>query len=580
MPVAAFRHPAPHAALALAAVLAGLLAGCASPPQIVRWQPPPAAATPTGANTLDAGRAYADAARNAYQQAVADHVTAQGSLANGLLGTGALATLLAASTAHRDAVLGTAFLGGTAYAYGNMNLSKQRALVHLAGVEALNCAKRAVAPLGMPVTEMDALNSRLTRLDSQLRALNTARGGVRAALTADLRDNPAAAPTVAAADAAMASATSAAEAAKPVQASARKLAVQARGASDQLMQAVDRIDAAIVRATMDTLPDLSAVPKVIGGLAGFAASFAPGAGLDTLINDAVAKRSQADAKAQSGGLKTDGSTEAAKDLPKAAKPAGLDELVKATNQLANATDALMQTVDALKSRVDAHETSLVADQLRDCGIGDIAFPLRASSDKMVFVPGTAATKTIALSGGTKPYVVELQGSAVDGLTLKAPAPFESRVQVSITDKVKAQTLSLLVMDSSNPMKTIDLPIEISAPKAEDNDAKKPNSESGAAGGGQAPPDSLGALADRLNSLGQYRVNDNLLLRNSATFNAKPGDTTLTVKLRCDPVPKDNAGKITVEAARQQLAKAVGLASDAALARQMRIELPDNCRKAG
>jgi len=577
MPVAAFRHPAPFAALALAA----LLAGCASPPQIVRWQPPPAAATPTGANTLDAGRAYADAARNAYQQAVADHVAAQGSLANGLLGTGALTTLLAASTAHRDAVLGTAFLGGTAYAYGNMNLSKQRALVHLAGVEALNCAKRAVAPLGMPVTEMDALNGQLTMLDSQLRAMNTTRGAVRTALTAELRDNPAAAPTVAAADAAMAAATSAAEAAKPVQASARRLAVQARSASDQLMQAVDRIDAAIVRATMDTLPDLSAVPKVIGGLAGFAASFAPGAGLDTLINDALAKRSQADAKAQSGGLKTtDGGTDAVGDKQKAARPAGLDELVKATNQLANATDALMQTVDALKSRVDAHETSLVADQLRDCGIGDIAFPLRASSDKMVFVPGTAATKTIALSGGTKPYVVELQGSSVDGLTLKAPAPFESRVQVSITDKVKAQTLSLLVMDSSNPMKTIDLPIEIGAQKAEDNEAKKPNSESGGTGGGQTPPDSLGALADRLNSLGQYRVNDNLLLRNSATFNAKPGDTTLTVKLRCDPVPKDNTGKITVEAARQQLAKAVGLASDAPLARQMRIELPDNCRKAG
>ena len=97
---------------------------------------------------------------------------AQGDLSNVLLGTGALATVLAVAKVHRDALLGTAFFGGTAYAFGNQNLSKQRALVHLAGVDAINCAKRAVSPLAMTNDEQQGLDTALSEVEKGVQTVN------------------------------------------------------------------------------------------------------------------------------------------------------------------------------------------------------------------------------------------------------------------------------------------------------------------------------------------------------------------------------------------------------------------------
>ena len=530
--------------------------GCAGP-QVARWSAPSGGPKPQATN-LDGGRAYADAARAAYHQAVVDFGQSQAELSNLLLGTGALATALAVAKVHRDVLTGTAFLGGTAYGWGSMNLSKQRSLIYLAGVDAVNCAKRAVAPLSMTTVEQQGLDDALALQEGALRALDSSRAALRRATPAQLGDKD-----KAAVDAALAASAAALEAAQRLQLAGRQLARNARSASEQLIQAVDRIDATILRATLDTLPDLSSVAKVVGGLSGFAASFAPGAGIDTTINNALAERGKAaGVKAQSG-------------LTGGADPAAAgtnDVLVKAVDALAIATDSLLAASASVQSRLAGHESALVADALKDCGIAELAFPLRGSSDRIAFAGGAAATKTVVISGGTKPYVVELQDSVVDGLAIKAPAPFESRVQVSISAAVKPpQTFSLLVMDSSNPMKTLVLPIEVGV--------AAPKSESGASAKTDAPAvaTTLDALGNLLNKKDQYPGDDGVVLVMADNVTLQSGATELVVKLRCKPVPK-----VPMKASRVRalLLTGAGLAADHALAAQLKPSAPPNCMAAG
>ena len=546
------RAPAPrHLQLGLIAVFAAALAGCAGP-KIARWSAPPASVSTVPTN-LDAGRAYADAARNAYQDEVASFVDSQGSTANLLLGTGALAMLLAASSGvHRDALLGTAFFGGTAYAFGNMNLSKQRALVHLAGVEAINCAKRAVAPLAMTITEQTAFDAALLALERNVRSVNSARAGLRRAVgpdtTAGQRE---------AADAALTAAAAAVESAQRVQVSGRKLAISARSAGDQLIQAVDKIDASVIRAGMETLPDLTSVPRIVAGLSGFAASFAPGAGIDTAINNAIAQRPKAQSRAVGS--------------------AASNEFGIAMDELAGAIDSLLEATAVVQARLAGHESALVSDALKDCGVTDIAFPLRASSERIVFAGAGASSKSVVLSGGTKPYVVELQDSAIEGLTLKSPAPFESRLQVSISAAVKApQTASVLVMDSSNPMKTLQLPIEIGTVKPQSQSAQLPDSPAAGQSTAAAPAggvQTLQQLADRLTQKADFPSAEGFTLQLQQDVSLQSGASSLTAKVRCKPTPDK---PITDRRAAEILASSVGLAADHELTRSLKVSGPPTC----
>ena len=366
-------------------------------------------------------------------------------------------------------------------------------------------------------------------------------------------------------DAALAASATAVETAQRVQTLGRLLSASARSASEQLRQTVDRIDSAVVRASMETIPDLSAVPKVIAGLSGFAASFAPGAGIDNAVNNAVSDRAKAlGAKAQSG--------RAGRGNAPAATASPAQRMDQAMDALETATDALLAAASAVQARMVGHEAALVADALKDCGVTDVAFPLRASSDRIAFAGGAAAAKSVSLSGGTKPYVVELQDSAADGVTLKAPAPFESRLQVSITKDVKPpQTFSVLVMDSSNPMRTLVLPVEVgvAAPAAAAGPAAK---EAPSAG-------TLEELADLLNKKTDYPGDNGVVLIVDSDIKAKPGVKTLAIKLRCKPLPAAGA-LVKPSVAAAVLIKGAGLSADHPLAKSLQVTGPANCIAAG
>jgi hypothetical protein len=98
---------------------------------------------------LDSALAYLKEFRSHYQAEVQSQMARERNLANTLIGGGALMAALALGSAHRDAITGTGLLAGAGYTVGNYNLPRSQVLVRLAGIDALTCAEKAVAPLTM-----------------------------------------------------------------------------------------------------------------------------------------------------------------------------------------------------------------------------------------------------------------------------------------------------------------------------------------------------------------------------------------------------------------------------------------------
>ena len=163
------------------AVAVSMVAGCAVTPP--RWTTPDP--KEVHEQTMPYAQAYARSAMRAYQSAVDGEVVASTRLGSGLIGLAGVITALAAYGAHKDALIGGALLGGTAYAIGNWNLSKQRQLVYLAGAEAVNCALTAVNAFNMSEADRIGLNDALADLE---RSLGEVTGGIDVGQRAEQHD--------------------------------------------------------------------------------------------------------------------------------------------------------------------------------------------------------------------------------------------------------------------------------------------------------------------------------------------------------------------------------------------------------
>lgn len=422
-------------AVTLAVVVA--LSACASRP-IVQWQAPTKTGGEKAQQTLDSAYSYADAARAAYQNAVVSQLKESSDLSTALVATGALTAALAISSGvHRDVFTGATLLGGTAYAVGNMSLSRPRLLVYQAGVEAINCAKRAVAPLNFEIEDQNALIKALSDLAQQRQSTEAAQRQVDKALAPLVERGQGGTVIAVAAQASLANSIGVQKQAGDAATTGTGLLAATRRASAELVLAVDRIDASVVRGSLDTVPDLSAVPRIIAGLAGIYDQFAPNAGVGKRVTD---------------GLTTMGkSFSGSGSDPKVSLDAEQIKLVAATNALDAATVTLSERLIDVNVRVAGRATTWSADAFKDCGVADMVQPLKTQPSALEFVAGSEATsRVILISGGVKPYLVELDGPAVTGLTIRQPVPFESRAEVFFTKELAAQPqpLVLRVTDAS------------------------------------------------------------------------------------------------------------------------------------
>jgi hypothetical protein len=452
-------------------VVAGAVAltGC-STPYALRWD----GGAPAAGASMPTAMAELHALRKEYRTAISAHLNDERTLSNVLVGAGALVLALALGSAHSDAIAGTALAAGTVYTLGSSNLPRPRLLVYQAGVEALNCVERAAAPL---VTSDDA-----SGVQAGVDALRAARAGVTDAILRG-REARVAAPLVAGAptldaldfDTAVVNGNTALQGSDATLAAGLAWLAASRRAARQLLAAVNGVHDAVQRSLIAATPDLSAVPGLVSGLAGTAASFAPGAGLDTVA--ATKMENAVKFKAQSA-------------------PVDPTPLQSATVAVRAATLDLVQAQRSLAAMLEGHTTVWPADAFKDCGVAQVIATLSVDPASASFTVGSDGRRTLDISGGVKPYFVEFDGDVIEGLSLRAPIRFDSRIELQASgDKLKKPGDSALrVVDSSPGGKAVRVPISVavagpapaSAPAAAPAKAPTPP-PGGAAGTSSAIP---------------------------------------------------------------------------------------------
>ncbi|MCV2362613.1 hypothetical protein LNV23_04010 [Paucibacter sp. DJ1R-11] len=504
----------------LAVAIAFGLTGCAVNP-LVSWQRPEAKASPVP--LVDAQR-YADEARKAYRDARDKHVQAVTGLNSGLLSLGVLGTGLAVAKSHKDALLGTAFLGATAYAFGQQNLNVQHRLVYEAGIDAIGCAKDAIQPLAMSISDRQGLEIAMPVLDAALAKASSARAVATVALATWRRTDPEDSELEKSAKAAITASGQAIDAGTASVTSGRQLIRRSDGAGDALISAVERIDGAVNKAVTATLPDPSSVFKVISGLPGFAAGIVPGS--DAAFTAALAKSSASfkpEAAPQSGNLNTKGVVNANEGYA----------LYNAVAGLIAATDAVKLALAQVNGRLPTEETLRGLQSAKECGLGDVSFALSVVPSAPTITAGANRKTPFVVSGGTPPYTVQLQVTPVKGVNLITPAPFDRTVVFDITTEAVAGTVPVVVMDASRPTKSMVVSVEILAAEGGAKDEETPSPESGKL----RAPKTATDLAQRINAAAVFKHKDGveLSVANPAT---RKSDTQVDLGLRCKPLPKN------------------------------------------
>lgn len=534
-----------------ALTIGALLAGCTANP-IVQWVPPdiPKHVKP-GPTNLDVGNAYANSAIKTYTDIQRDEALASGQLTSGLVGAGVLGLALAASTAHRDALLALGLVGGGAYAIGGMNLSKTRLLVLQSGIEAMTCAKRAVIPLTMTLTDQTQLNDYLAALAAARYRLPGATEAVRRTLTFYKAGNPSK-PLIELADATLAASNAGSQAATSAQTDGRALAIRALNASPRLAAAVDRIHNSVNRALLISLSELSDVRKALESLSGYAAAIAPGT--DKLLASGIAAREK------QSGLKSGLAVRAKAD--KVVRP-GEPELEEAIANLEMLIDAQQMAAANVQVIVGSQQdTATALGDLSDCGIAAANGPLAVNFSAMQFAAGTEERKSLEIRGGMRPYSAQLLDPTPAGMTLITPrTESDTRVEVLVGSAVKkTEPLTLQISDKSTPPNLLNVTISVvdattqSAPAPAPNarvpanpavpasgapGAKDPGAKAGAgAAGATATVEQLIAAINALKS--PALVLDNGIKLSVETKAASTDKKSITVGLSCVPVPEPAA----------------------------------------
>lgn len=451
---------------------------------------------------------YLDGVRSSYRTAVEEQMASERHATNALLGGGALMLALAMGGAHRDAIAGSALLAGTGYTLANVNLPRQHVLVRLAGVDALTCAERAVAPLEIAGTRVADLKQALERVTAARVALTVAlnRGRVLPRPAQDKQGDGA------------------------VLGEALKLGEQALRESDatlrsgqaliglsaqlarELVAAVNGIDDAVVRSLVNATPDLAAVPGLISGLATLSSSFVPPAGTRDLL------------RGQVGEAAGNAKSKLARD------PA---------NRLAAAAQAILDAVQDLAAR-EAEARSLMPERatswpegaLKNCGVANVVTALTVSATTLSFRTGADDRKTLAIRGGVKPYVVVVEGTTMAGLSVQTPRPYDNQIVVEAVGSklVSAGKVGLRIFDSvPNGAAPLDVDITVESGVVQKTTSNNKSGGGTGTGGAGTGGGTANTALDKLKAKSSFMLDGKAFQMNSIPVQV--GDAIL-VKVKC------------------------------------------------
>ena len=438
------------------------LSGCAGPPLVDVQRPgfSRAATVDIEPMTLSQARVELLELRATYREAMALQLSTTQYAGAGLVALGALVTGLAAGKAHPDAIVGISLLGGTSYAIGALTLDRRRVLAFDAGIKALDCSYAAVIPLDLGTKRLAALNVANQRLDTARKSAAAAANTLRASLTNDDKlkflgaaDAVAARRNLEAFDAALVESEKA-------QRAATQLGEDTRELGQRLQNTVHTIAARVDGFIAQTVPDVSAVQQAVAGLGGFAAMFAPGAGVDKTLATSLANFAP---KSNSG--TPDG------QQAFAAFEVALKKLVVETAKLFDATAEVKDLLGTVNG------ASVVA-ALKACNAADVILPMSLEPSALTLQSKSGAGKGFAMKGGTRPYTVRWLDAAPDGLNLSFVGGLVDTAQIatSASTAVTPETYRLIVNDSTGQSAQLAVTVTASAgstPPA-GNDPGNPN----------------------------------------------------------------------------------------------------------
>jgi hypothetical protein len=428
--------------------------------------------------SIDHAIEYSQTVRATYRATLDKYSRLRSNTGAATIAIGAAALGFGVVEAHRDVFTTLGFIGATDYAYSKWYENPPREELFRQSIDALVCAESATDKLRLPMAtrrQLDVLDDRvvealnaLANVSSQLAGtltdLNTMRidvdhrieqvaeGDKVHAVQLDLLRRRIA--TEIEAIQVILDATVDARAHADAGRLAKALRIQiVESAGYRLMTTVDRIVVATDREAAKTIPDPASAFSIVGDLGTLSTRFIPNAAAIKALNDAATSAMQAESDELVG-------------------PAA-DSVLSELNRILVGVPALRHTASRLMAQL-AGDVALMAGlsgpsagsdpyaPLDRCTIAGLA-GLSASPSAIEALELTASVIAVDIDGGKSPYSAEVNGSVPTGLSLTNPRIGESRVVITLTDKIAVGIYNIRVTDANRRQLNIVLTVKRKPP---------------------------------------------------------------------------------------------------------------------
>lgn len=417
-----------------------LVQGCSLTNPNVTWDGPN---TTDGVVTLRDAMDYADNGIKKYREAIGEHSELRSYTGIGLIPITAAAAGLGITGVSPEAVTALGLTAASGYSISVWLDSKPRQRIYILGINALSCAKTAMAPLDFSTSEYGTLIDDLKSLNGRITAVQMAIGTVRSLI-------PSSDGGQAARDAD--TAETIAQGAEEVYETGIALKLNILRAGNYLEDAVNKISAQVDNGLIDNVSSLSALPGILGTLAQTATQFT------SISKPAKTAKDLGGAPAADGVTTKESITQAAIDLA-----ASLNDLKNSVGKLT----AITRKITVLVESVNKGKS---IETLKKCGADVSKLQISLTVDRTVikFEHGKGNTEEVVVSEGKTPYAAQLVGDAVVGLSVKMLGLGGPIVEIKTTDKTPAKEYSVRISDAVPTVIYVRIKVE---PKPAENDKK-------------------------------------------------------------------------------------------------------------
>ena len=415
----------------------------------VKWDTPKGdngEVIPASKFTIDKGIEYAENAKTAYKDALANESYLTSFLGIGLIPIAATALGLGMTGHHPTAVTVLGLTAASGYAVGTLLSRKPNQRAWVAGYNATSCTIDAVLPLLYIEKNKDNIKNKVTALD---KAISDVEGGIgktrRQLLMVGDKPPPQLIDIKIFAEQRIAEAEKLLSDSRETRRAAEKMLQDEETAGEALVQAVDRISGLVSQQIIENAPDITTLGSIIGGLAQSYGQFVS-------VPEGLRPAPPIAGKAQS--------TIPLKDDEKNKIEQKDENLRGAIGELQAQIIILQGVATIVANIINAVASSKPIDTLKACGakVEQIAQLLTVEpSGRIEFQAGKGATAGRVIKGGSAPYSVSLQGDS-EGPVVRQTEPFGPAFTVQTTNNTPAKEYSIYISDKAG--QRIFIPVDV------------------------------------------------------------------------------------------------------------------------